>query len=116
MIELNNQIRGINNKLTQPLNLGNEKNQILQNLDKKVVVKELRERGKNKTFIQGLNLYDEFKEIDNLKKFIKEIKEKFACGCTIVTNDNQQKLLLQGNHKDNITKFIKEKYSKIKIE
>lgn len=94
----------------------NEQIELLENLDKKLIIKEIKEKGKNKTFIQGFNLYDEFKDNDSLKKFMKELKNKFACACTLLVENNQSKLMLQGFHKDKIREFMKEKYPKIKIE
>lgn len=98
------------------MNIKNEQIQLLENLDKKLVIKEIKEKGKKKTFIQGFNLYEEFKDNENLKKFVKEMKNKFGCACTSITENNQQKLMLQGFHKEKIKDFIKEKYPKIKTE
>lgn len=89
---------------------------IIEILDKKIKIKEIRIRGRNKTFVEGLDTYDEFKDIENIKKLSKEIKNKYGCACTLLEEGNQKNLIFQGNHKQNIKNYLKEKYPKLLVE
>lgn len=93
-----------------------EQIKIIENLDKKIKIKETRVRGRNKTFIEGLDLYDEFKQIEDIKNFIKGIKNKYGCACAILEENTEKKIMFQGHHKENIKLYIRERYPKLKIE
>lgn len=90
--------------------------EVLEEIDRKIVIKEYCERGKNKTVVVGLNLYEEFKNNNDIINFSKEIKNKFGCGCTITNENDIVKLVFQGKHKNNIKKTLTGKYKELKIE
>ncbi|ARF08867.1 translation initiation factor SUI1 [Catovirus CTV1] len=98
------------------INTKSEQLELLESLDKKIIIKEVKEKGKNKTYIQGFQSYEEFKDSEVLKKAVKDMKNKFGCACTIVNENNQYKLMLQGFHKEKIKNYFNEKYPNVKTE
>lgn len=84
-------------------------------LDKKVIIKEKIEKGKNKTVVTGLELVEELSTEKGLRNFAKKIKTGFGCGCHMTKDDvsKQNILIFQGNHRNKIKALIKEKYPNI---
>ena len=85
-------------------------------LDKKVIIKEQKEKNKNKTYVFGLSAIEGLEKRKALDNFAKLLKNKFGCGCKIEPDEkreSQSVLVFQGNHKLNISRFIKEQYPKV---
>jgi translation initiation factor 1 (eIF-1/SUI1) len=87
-------------------------------LDKKIVIKEQKEKNKNKTYVSGLSSIDGLDKMKALEQFAKKLKTKFGCGCNITPDEKNAKkfiLVLQGNHKESISRYLKELYPKVII-
>lgn len=81
-----------------------EQTAILEIIDRKVTIREFKERGKMKTLVDGLQRYDEFKNKKKYDVFVKNLKVKLACGC----NSDDDKLILHGVHKKSLSIILKE--------
>jgi len=85
---------------------------ILNDIDRKVIIREIKEKGKNKTIITNITDYDEFKNENYLKDFIKEIKTKYGCGTVLIDG----KIVIQGYHKNNTSEMLRKKIKGINID
>lgn len=79
---------------------------VLEELDKKIIIKFKKFKGKNKTYVYGLeNLLDEQK----LEEFLKKIKKKLACGCVFTEDAEKVKMIeIMGDHRLKIKEIIVE--------
>jgi translation initiation factor 1 (eIF-1/SUI1) len=84
-------------------------NELMENIDRKITIKVVKEHGKHRTYISGLEYFLDEDEVD---KFVKSLKKRLGMGMS--KKDNMY--CFQGNHVDNIKKIIfNEIDSKIKI-
>ena len=99
------------------LSLKTEQNEMINNINKKVVIREVRTKGKFRTNIYGLV---ELKIINNeeMNNFLKNLKKEFCCGCiffdTVLESEDNKKedsyVSLQGQHKVKIIEYLIKKY------
>jgi translation initiation factor 1 (eIF-1/SUI1) len=90
----------------------------ISELSKSIVIKEVKIKNKNKTYISGLDAIEGFNTKKIVEKFATLLKVKFGCGCKVEpdeTNNEKFVLIFQGNHKEKITSFIKEKYPTVRF-
>lgn len=83
----------------------------LSAIDNKIVVKEKKEKNKNKTYITGISAIN-LNTKKEAEEFAKKLKIKFGCGGKVDKEEESEKLLIvfQGNHRDKICKYIRENY------
>lgn len=95
-------------------NIGQNNNQILSDLSKKIKIKHFKEKNKNKTCVYGM--LDFISETDG-KLLIKLIKKRLGCS-GIMTEETPVKgkkvktgkiLIFSGNHAEEIKNIILEK-------
>ena len=92
-----------NDKTTQPIRLSLLTEELKEKDDEIVHIRIKQRNGKKKwTFIEGLS------ETIDLKKFVKHLSKKLACGGSIVKDkeSGDKVIQFQGNHKDVIKKYI----------
>ncbi len=76
----------------------------LEQLDKKIIIKYKKIRGKNKTCIYGL---EKIINGDKLNDFLKNIKKKLACGGVITEDDDKVYMIeFMGDHRIKIKNII----------
>lgn len=77
---------------------------VLEEFDKKITLKFKKFKGKNKTYVYGLeNILDEHK----LEEFLKKLKKKLACGGVITEDDEKVKMIeFMGDHRLKIKEII----------
>jgi translation initiation factor 1 (eIF-1/SUI1) len=103
-------------KITNLMNNDDKLKTTVQALDQKIIIKEKKEKGKNKTYVSGLTAIDNDTNTKvGAEKLGKTLKTKFGCGCHVVEEDKSFCLVFQGYHRDKIANYLKEKYPQIKI-
>jgi len=77
---------------------------VLEELDKKITLKFKKFKGKNKTFVYGIeNILDEQK----IEDFIKKIKKKLGCGGVFTEDEDNVKMIeFMGDHRIKIKELI----------
>ena len=77
---------------------------VLEELDKKITIKFKKFKGKNKTYVYGLeNILDNQK----LEEFLKKIKKKLACGAVFTEDSEKIKMIeIMGDHRLKIKEII----------
>src|ERR1700744_2628882 len=103
---------------------------------KKIIIKEKKEGNKNKTYVTGITAIDGITSKKTAEEFAKKLKTRFGCGCKVdsvtskkdgedksdeeKTEERKQKdelvLIFQGNHKDKISRYIKENFPKVIVQ
>jgi translation initiation factor 1 (eIF-1/SUI1) len=83
---------------------GSNSQNVLEELDKKLIIKFKRFKGKNKTFIYGLeNILDSQK----LDVFLRKIKKKLGCGGVLTEDEDKIKMIeFMGDHRLKIKEII----------
>lgn len=82
-----------------------KKNTII-NIDNKVEIKNQKEKKGTRTYIIGL---EHFLSSDECNELCKTLKKKLGSACVIKEEDEIKQYGFQGNHIDNIAKYLKEK-------
>jgi len=79
-------------------------NSILQELDKRVVLRFKKVKGKNKTCIYGL---EKVLDKPKLEEFLKTIKKNLGCG-GLFTEDDEKIMMVEfmGDHREKIKKIL----------
>jgi translation initiation factor 1 (eIF-1/SUI1) len=88
----------------------------LQDLDKKVIIRFKKLKGKNKTYIYGL---DKIVEKTKLDEFLKKIKKKLGCGGFFANDEDGNNIIeFMGDHRLVMKELIQEEkfMPNIKIE
>ena len=89
-----------NNKDNQQAN----QNSILEEIDKRVVLRFKKVKGKNKTCIYGL---DKILDKPKLNEFLKNIKKNLGCGGLITEDDDKVPMIeFMGEHREKIKNII----------
>lgn len=78
----------------------------LNQIDTKVILKFKKFKGKNKTYIYGLEQVMEKQKLDD---FLKKIKKKLGCGGVFSEDDQNVKMIeFMGDHREKIKEFLLE--------
>ena len=80
----------------------------LSDIDKKIIIKQYKEKNKNKTCINGL--FDFVSEKD-MQDLVKSLKKKLGCSGTIFEDPETKikKIVFSGNHFEEIKELLIEK-------
>ncbi len=77
---------------------------VLEEFDKKIVLKFKKFKGKNKTYVYGLESVLDEKQVD---EFLKKIKKKLGCGGVLTEDDEKVKMIeFMGDHRLKIKEII----------
>lgn len=89
----------------------------LVDIDKKITIKEKKDKNKNKTYVSGIEAIDEFATKKGVDELTKTLKMLFGCGGNIESDTKTKRnvMVLHGNHKEKLLKYFKTKYPKIQI-
>ncbi len=85
--------------------MDNQQN-ILNELDKKIILKYRKIKGKNKTHIYGI---EKVLDAEKLEDFLKKIKKKLGCG-GVVSEDEEKTYVIEfmGDHRLKIKEMLLE--------
>jgi len=90
-------------------------NNIIEDLDKKITIKEIKRKGRNKTIMSGICTYSELNNDTVIKNIVKDIKTKHGCSSSIEKDSTGTFITFHGNQKTNIINYFKIKYPQIVI-
>ncbi len=84
-----------------------EQQTVLEEFDKKIILKYKKIKNKNKTYVYGLEKI--IIEKDNLEIFLKKIKKKLGCGGILGIDEEKNNYIeFMGDHRDKIKSILLE--------